>query len=282
MGERAEFKERIAEDVLEKSSLKTLDKDRVIKFIEEFLEEHEEVLRKVEEVAPSEFQRCKEYRKVLKYCRKKLREIYGVFILNKYKKREKYLEEENYEGLLKSHRSTKERVPFYKYFYKKIFSITGEPQKIMDLGCGLNPVSYKKMGCSPEYLALTFSSKDASFLKKLFNKQGIEGSVERVDLVEEIEKLEEVAKEFNPDVCLTLKLFDTLEAQKRGVTKKIVSVLKDRCEWLVVSFPKKSISGKRRIEDERRKWFQEFAGDLIEKKQSVGEEEIYFLKMSQE
>ena len=37
---------------------------------------------------------------------------------------------------LKSHKSTKERLEIYQRVYDHIFSITGEPKIVLDLGCG--------------------------------------------------------------------------------------------------------------------------------------------------
>ena len=47
---------------------------------------------------------------------------------------------------VKSHASTKERIPIMEQFYRSIFSATGYPESILDLACGLNPFALPWMG----------------------------------------------------------------------------------------------------------------------------------------
>ena len=77
-------------------------------------------------------------RKVLvKDARAKLRLIYGLFRTKQ-------------KGpVLERHASTRERLPYYGELYNHIFEITGTPKVILDLGCGVNPFSYKYLGCKP-------------------------------------------------------------------------------------------------------------------------------------
>jgi 16S rRNA (guanine(1405)-N(7))-methyltransferase len=46
------------------------------------------------------------------------------------------------EGLLRSHVSTRERFPHYPSFYGFLFSRIGPPSAVLDLGCGLHPLSF--------------------------------------------------------------------------------------------------------------------------------------------
>jgi 16S rRNA (guanine(1405)-N(7))-methyltransferase len=45
-------------------------------------------------------------------------------------------------GLLRSHISTKERYPHYPAFYDTLFSRIDPPSSVLDLGCGLHPLSF--------------------------------------------------------------------------------------------------------------------------------------------
>ncbi len=49
-------------------------------------------------------------------------------------------------SLLSEHASTHERLPILEQFYRQIFTVTGEPETILDLACGLNPLSFPWMG----------------------------------------------------------------------------------------------------------------------------------------
>ncbi len=46
------------------------------------------------------------------------------------------------QDLLLSHISTKERLANYEEFYEHLFALTPPPEKILDVGCGLHPLSY--------------------------------------------------------------------------------------------------------------------------------------------
>jgi hypothetical protein len=44
--------------------------------------------------------------------------------------------------LLAAHVSTVERTPYYKDFYSNLFAAISPPKSILDIGCGLHPLSY--------------------------------------------------------------------------------------------------------------------------------------------
>jgi len=59
--------------------------------------------------------------------------------------------------LLLTHISTQERVPFYEMFYKTLFDIIDAPHSIVDIGCGLHPLSFpfeQQKECLKTYLAI--------------------------------------------------------------------------------------------------------------------------------
>jgi hypothetical protein len=45
-------------------------------------------------------------------------------------------------GLLECHVSTRERLPHYEEFYTRLFELAGVPRSIVDVGCGMHPLSY--------------------------------------------------------------------------------------------------------------------------------------------
>ena len=94
------------------------------------------------------------YKQIIKEVRKELRQVTGLFkIQTQISERKKYWEELQktlpsskrflalHQAILQTHASSKERLDFYESLYQKIFKITGQPQSILDLGCGLNPIS---------------------------------------------------------------------------------------------------------------------------------------------
>ncbi len=50
------------------------------------------------------------------------------------------------QDCLYAHLSTRERLPILAEFYERIFAITGQPQSILDIACGLNPLALRWMG----------------------------------------------------------------------------------------------------------------------------------------
>ena len=48
--------------------------------------------------------------------------------------------------IMATHVSTRERLPFVAEFYEAIFSVTGKPKALLDIACGLNPLSFLWMG----------------------------------------------------------------------------------------------------------------------------------------
>jgi 16S rRNA (guanine(1405)-N(7))-methyltransferase len=148
--------------------------------------------------------------------------------------------------LLESHQSTKERFSIYPEFYSAVWRIIGNPDTIVDLGCGMNPCSYSLLGMNPRYEAYELSTADCEFLNTYFKLTGINGYAQQADLLD-------CKTIFVGDVCLALKLFDSLEYLRRGSTKNLLARIKT--SWIVSSFPTVSLGGKKSI-FAKRTWFE--------------------------
>src|SRR3989344_2495066 len=92
--------------------------------------------------------RSEKYKRIIKAVRAELRRNYGLFRVGKENKRDKLVEEfksrqnvEIVKKILSTHASTKERLDKYAGIYHQIFKKTGKPKAILDLGCGINPLS---------------------------------------------------------------------------------------------------------------------------------------------
>ncbi|NQU98344.1 hypothetical protein HQ533_02665 [Candidatus Woesearchaeota archaeon] len=249
--------ESLVQDILSKKELKNLDK----KLVEEELEKYFERNRKMRAVLVNKGfnKRSKEYKTVTKDIRKTLREIYGVFIQKNYSRREKLLskikkenKEETIKQILLLHQSTKERLQYYKEIYKKLFKITGKQKTILDLACGLNPLSYFWLGYKPKYIASEISSKDLEFIQEFFKKTAISGKTIQIDLVTEQKKLKSV----KADICFLFKALDSLEARKKNISKTLIEEV--NAKWIVISFSKISLGGKKNIQKSKRNWITNF------------------------
>lgn len=261
--------ESLVEEIKEKKELKLLDSDFVGSITKEVLAN-----RKVN------LEKKSERKKIIKEVRGILHSVYGVFKKSKFSKREKLLKEltglddiETHKKILDLHRSTTERLPYNEFVYNTIFRITGKPEKIMDLGCGLNPLSLPFMGLKKvEYNATELTRKDAEFIQSYLDKIKVTGKALPMDLVS-IDKLP------NSDVCFLFKLLDTLESLKRNVTETILTKLNTK--WAVVSFPLKTIGGRKPISKRRLVWFDRLIKGYTYETFEIPNEIFYVIRLKQ-
>ncbi|MBN2141982.1 hypothetical protein JW711_01510 [Candidatus Woesearchaeota archaeon] len=285
--EGKEKMEMLVQDILSKRELSTLEPEFALPKVKRFLEQNRKIRLKFEDSDYPKFRKSKEFKAIVKDVRAELRKVYGVFVLESAKKREKLLENlkddpslENHDKILETHQSSKERIPIYSVVYKKIFSITSEPKFIVDLACGLNPVSYPYLQCTPRYVASDVSEKDMEFLNRFFSQARIDGKAIGLDLMKDHAKVEELCK--GADVVFLFKALDSLEAIKRNSSEKLMdSIIESDTKYIVVSFATKSIGGKKDIRKEKRAWFEKmmkrkgFSDEVID----LSGETFYVLKV---
>ena len=180
--------EDIIRRIQNKKELRGISKELIKNIIKEYsLREP----KKYEALKQKDFNsKSKEYEEFKKYVRKKLRDLHGVFQKNRQsiKKQEEYLEQENQDfnnektqKFLKSHRSTKERLPYYETLYAEIQKETGPIKKIADLGCGLNPLSYTLLDLQEAFCA-DINEEEIIFIQKFLDKIKIKAETRILDL----------------------------------------------------------------------------------------------------
>lgn len=261
--------DKIITDVKKKKELKFLD--------DSFIKEHYLKLLKsdkrfkgLEELPLERIEKKQVYKQLIKEIRKIAHNVYGVFIDKNAAKRLKLLEKLKHElknktkntaaakqkikelhiQLLKTHISSRERLKFYPEMYRKIFSIAGKPNSIMDLASGLNPVSLKLSEIKLQnYIAIELNKDDCKFLNEYFKTINIKGKAIALDLTREYTKL----TRFKTDLCLMLKTLDSLGKDKRKLAPKIIQSINS--SYIVVSFSIKTLSGKR-MRNISRVWFE--------------------------
>lgn len=186
---------------------------------------------------------------ILKDIKTILHKVHGSFQIGSNKKKQKYLEElktdpnnlDTMDDILKTNASTNERLKSYAQLYEEIFKITGEPRSILDLGCGLNPVSFGYMNLEKvNYYAYDINEEDSKFLNEFFEIEKIKGRSQTLDLsnIENVKKLE------NADICFMFKLLDVLEKKGHIYSEELIKVLITKCPFLVVSFPTRTVGGR--------------------------------------
>lgn len=212
----------------------------------------EELIKSEVESYIKKYPKYQEYKEklILKEIKAKLHKIHGSFQIKDTSKRMKLLEELKnnpknllfIEKILETNSSTKERLDIYPELYEKIFELTGKPKSILDLGCGLNPVSFPYMNIRNNitYYAYDISKSDAEFLSKFFEMMKISYETEPVNL----SNMENIKLLPKADICFMFKLLDVLEKSGHKYSEEIIKVLAEKCKYLIVSFATKTVTGK--------------------------------------
>jgi 16S rRNA (guanine(1405)-N(7))-methyltransferase len=138
--------------------------------------------------------------------------------------------------LLRIHDSTRERLDLLKTFYPQIWAITGTPQTVLDIACGLNPLMWPWMGLPADatFYAYEIHTPRVDLLNHYFTLQGVAGGA----LVRDI--LVEHPTE-SGDVAMLLKETHRMEKRRKGIVLPLLDALDVR--WIVLSSPTRSRAG---------------------------------------
>jgi 16S rRNA (guanine(1405)-N(7))-methyltransferase len=149
-------------------------------------------------------------------------------------------------SLLSQHASTRERLPILEQFYQQIFAVTGKPDTILDLACGLNPLSFPWMGlpASVLYYAYDLNRPRLALIHKFFTLLGIQPYGEARDIL--LTPPNEKAQ-----VAFFFKEAHRFEQRQKGCNLAFWQAL--NVHYLLVSLPTASLSGKHNLLDQQRK-----------------------------
>ncbi|HZX12445.1 MAG TPA: hypothetical protein VFE88_03230 [Candidatus Nanoarchaeia archaeon] len=244
----------LIQKIKEKKPLHRLDDPFVEEHIIKYFILNPNIKKRLEATTPAHLEKSKHFKATVKAVRKELNRVYGTFWE---------------EGTtFSSHQSTRERSTIYPTLYKRIFTITGTPRSILDLGCGLNPLSYPSMNFKGMYTATELTSKDCELLQNIFEQQGIKGKVVRVNL------LKETALP-RADMCFLFKILDVLDSKNHKLSERILKSL--NCTWIIVSFSTTTLRH-RIMNVPRRGWFERMLNRLQWKYHTITfENEIFYL-----
>src|SRR3989338_7680151 len=241
-----------------KKKLIYLDPSLVLHEAEKYLRQHPSAIAQLSNLQAATT------KGLIKYVRRHFHDIYEVFQTNDIGKRAALLKKitladtKAHQKLLAAHLSTRERLPYYPELYRKVFAITGKPHSILDLGCGLNPVSFPfmKLHLTTHYTATELCEDDCTFIAQYFRIIGLShATAHRLDLVREYERLQD----FPADLCFLFKVLDVCETQQRHITYKILEHI--RAPFIVASFSLRNVKG----EPMRRRkshWFERMCRNL--------------------
>ncbi len=140
-------------------------------------------------------------------------------------------------GILASHASTRERLPILETFYQQTLDRAAPVHSILDLACGLNPLTAAWMPLAPdaEYYAVDIYQDMVHFLNLAFPILGINGRAELVNLLERV-------PEQHFQVALLLKALPCLEQLDKTASTRLLDRV--QADVLLVSYPVHSLGGR--------------------------------------
>src|SRR5688500_8723942 len=138
--------------------------------------------------------------------------------------------------VLRTHASTRERLPHLDALYAGIWQQTAVPGRLLDIGCGLNPLALPWMGIGDaSYLATDVDRRPLDTVRGFLELVGQPGEVRAADAVVDPPTVE-------ADVALLLKLVTTLDRQDASAASRLIEAL--RVRHAVVSFPARTLGGR--------------------------------------
>ncbi len=156
-------------------------------------------------------------------------------------------------AILAEHASTCERLPYLEAFYRTTLADIGPIRSVLDVACGLNPLTLPWMPLAEEgeirYAARDLYADMMAFLDDFFLVSNIAGQAQAADVAV-------TAPQTEADIALILKFLPVLEQTERGTAQRWLRSLRTR--FLLVSFPTRSLGGHGRGRAEYYEgWFRE-------------------------
>ena len=135
------------------------------------------------------------------------------------------------------HASTRERLQVLDGIYARIFEVTGNPQRVLDIGCGFQPFALPWMGvrAEHEYMGTEIDTRIVEVVNRFLQMMRQTGAVRAQDVLANM-PTDEV------DVAFLLKMLPCLEQQEKGCSEGILRSL--NAKFVVVSLPMRTLSGR--------------------------------------
>jgi 16S rRNA (guanine(1405)-N(7))-methyltransferase len=141
--------------------------------------------------------------------------------------------------VMASHASTRERLPILDRFYTETLATVGPVRSILDIACGLHPLSLPWMPLPPDavYYAWEIYADLVAFLNEALPLLGVDARVEQRDALSD-------APAPGVDLALLLKSLPCLEQIDTAGAYHLLDTLPAR--HVVVSFPVRSLGGRQK------------------------------------
>lgn len=141
------------------------------------------------------------------------------------------------QAIMRHHASTRERLPLLTEFYTTIFADLPPIHSVLDLACGLNPLTIPWMPLAADavYHACDIAHDQAAFLSRALPLLGVQGNATVCNLLEMIPAIK-------ADVVLLLKTLPCLEQVDPTIGERLLTTID--APVLIVSFPGQSLGGR--------------------------------------
>lgn len=201
----------------------------------------------VERLVREELEKGRKKKEVIKNVRSKLHQVGGAY-LDKTPQYDEWLAAlkaadttEDFKqtclAMMGQHASTRERLPILNDVYTQIFSLLPPINSVLDVACGLNPLTIPWMPLVPEtrYLACDMYADMVNFLNGYFPLVQVNGQAQVCDAAA------------NPpnqavDLALVFKAIPCLEQIDKQAGARLLDGLNAR--YMAISFPARSLGGR--------------------------------------
>jgi len=203
----------------------------------------------IRSIGKSELEKRHNLKEAIKETKSKLHQVTGVYLDGKTdfttwlyllkaaaETKDPLILKSGCEQILLQHTSTKERLPYLNDFYQNIFPLMMPFNSVLDIACGLNPLTIPWMGLnqSQQYHAWDVNAGMVEFLSEAVKSFDTNSSIKAVDIFS--------VNEFpEADLVFLLKTLPCLEQVHKGVAISLLNRIKARN--IVISFPSKSLGG---------------------------------------
>ena len=149
--------------------------------------------------------------------------------------------------MLGSHASTRERIPFLTAFYQQLWNVTGRPDSIVDLACGMHPFGLPWMGLNSEteYRAYDLHQPRTALINQFFQQSGYA----RSQAIHQDILVQPPVNE--AQVALFFKEAHRFEQRQHGCNRAFWQAL--QVEWLLVSLPAENLTGTHSMRDRQQR-----------------------------
>jgi len=184
------------------------------------------------------------------------------------------------DEILKKHLSTRERFEDYNELYEKFMNgiIKGS---VIDLGCGINGLSYGYLRKGTSYLGVESVGQFVDLANYYFKTKGIEEAEVIQESLFNLDKIEKIIKKIpEKKVVFLFKVIDSLEMLEKNYSKELLKRIVPLVDRVVVSFATESLVSRKKFRV-KRYWFENFIEeefnviDIFE----LGGEKYFFFKL---